>query len=158
MESIISPDLLLTCGELLLALFLGGLIGTERNVVHKTAGMRTYALVAMGSALFVIIADYMQSAYGGLTAAEPLRMAAAVVTGIGFLGTGLIILKDDRLMGITTAAGIWVAAGIGMASGFGLYGVAIVSTILTLFIFEVLWRLEAKIKSATRSTTDMYGQ
>lgn len=146
MEFQFSSDLLITSIELILALLLGGLIGTERNVVHKTAGMRTYALVAMGSALFVIIADYMNNAYGILNAAEPLRMAASVVTGIGFLGAGLIIFKDEKLMGITTAAGIWVASGIGMAVGFGLYDVAIIATILTVFIFEVLWRLENKVK------------
>lgn len=146
MEFHFSTDLIVTSIDLILALFLGGLIGTERNVVHKTAGMRTYALVAMGSALFVIMSDYMNSAYGLLNSAEPLRMASAVVTGIGFLGAGLIIFKDEKLMGITTAAGIWVASGIGMAVGFGLYDVAVVATILTLFIFEVLWRLESKVK------------
>ncbi len=73
---------------------------------------------------------------------DPLRIASQIIVGIGFLGAGLIIIKDDKLHGLTTAAGLWVAAGIGMAAGLGFYLLALVVTILTLLIFTVFWHIE----------------
>ena len=77
---------------------------------------------------------------------DPLRIASNIIVGVGFLGAGMIIFKDHQLTGLTTASGLWVAAGIGTAVGFGLYNLAIVATVLTLFVFTVLWYLESKIK------------
>jgi putative Mg2+ transporter-C (MgtC) family protein len=77
---------------------------------------------------------------------NPLHIVAQIIVGVGFIGTGLIFTKDNKLMGLTTATGLWVSAGIGMACGFGLYKLAIVATILTLFIFIVLWFLEEQLK------------
>ena len=132
--------------KLLVALFLGMIIGVERVWAHKTAGMRTYALVSMGSALFVIISNEMVNSYASYLGMNPLMIVAQIVVGVGFLGTGLIFSKDSKVMGLTTATGLWVAAGIGMATGFGLFNIAIVSTFLTLFIFVVLWFVEKQIK------------
>ena len=131
---------------LFIALFLGMIIGMERVWAHKTAGMRTYALVAMGSALFVIVSSEMVKAYSGFSGLNPLIIIAQIVVGVGFLGTGLIFTKDNKLMGMTTATALWVSAGIGMACGFGLYRLAIISTILTLFIFIVLWFIEEQLR------------
>lgn len=136
--------------RLLIAMILGLILGTERVFAGKTAGMRTYALVSMGSALFVITSVLMATVYLPLTSFDPLRVAAHVITGVGFLGAGLIIYKE-RVQGLTTAAGLWVAAGIGVASGFGLYALSVITTILTLFIFTVLWFLENKIKMISQS-------
>lgn len=128
------------------ALLLGMVIGTERLWAHKTAGMRTYALVAMGSALFVIISQEMVTFYTHFSGLNPLMLVSQIVVGVGFIGTGLIFTKDNKLMGLTTATGLWVAAGIGMASGFGLYTLAVIGTLLTLFIFLALWSLEQRLK------------
>ena len=128
--------------RLSIALLLGGVIGAERMWAHKTAGIRTYALVSMGSALFVLVSNEMVKFYAGFSGLNPLMIVAQIVVGVGFIGTGLIFTKDSKLMGLTTATGLWVSAGIGMASGFGLFSIAIVSTFLTLFIFVVLWFLE----------------
>jgi len=128
--------------RLSIALLLGGVIGAERMWAHKTAGIRTYALVSMGSALFVLVSNEMVKFYAGFSGLNPLMIVAQIVVGVGFIGTGLIFTKDSKLMGLTTATGLWVSAGIGMASGFGLFSIAIVSTFLTLFIFIVLWFLE----------------
>ncbi len=126
------------------AMLCGVILGTERILANKTAGMRTYALVSLGSALFVIISQYVSAQATDMYNFDPLRMASQVIVGIGFLGAGLIMVKDNHMTGITTAAGIWVAAGIGIACGFGLFQLALISTFFTLFIFVVLFRIENK--------------
>ncbi len=134
--------------RLSVALLLGMIIGTERVWAHKTAGMRTYALVSMGAALFIIISEMVGIKYINIGVFDPTRIAAQVIMGVGFLGTGLIFSKESKLIGLTTATGLWVSAGIGMASGFKLYGVAIIATTFTLFIFVVLWYLEEQLKKS----------
>lgn len=134
--------------RLAVAMLLGMLIGVERVIAHKTAGMRTYALVAMGSALFVVISEILFASHVNTVGFDPTRLASQIISGVGFLGAGLIIFKDSKLSGLTTATGIWVSAGIGMASGFGLFSLALSATILTLFIFIVLWYVEQSIKKA----------
>ena len=142
MQTLINDPMIVS---LLLAMLLGMVLGVERFIAHKTAGMRTYTLVSMGSALFVIISQIVTSQHAtGLF--DPLRIAAQVVAAAGFLGVGAIFHKDQRVSGITTASGLWVAAGIGMACGFGLYRLAIIVTILSLFTFIVMWFLEAQIR------------
>ncbi len=133
--------------NLTVAMILGMVIGTERLFAHKTASMRTYALVAMGSALFAIITDMAATMYASTFASiNPLLMTAQIITGVGFLGAGVIFVKNNQITGITSASGLWVVAGIGMASGFGFHGIAIVTTLLTLFIFVVLWFIEQHLK------------
>jgi putative Mg2+ transporter-C (MgtC) family protein len=148
MENILDQAIIDITIKLLMALVLGVIIGTERVWAHKTAGMRTYALVSMGSALFVVISSEMIKAYASYLGMNPLMIVAQIVVGVGFLGTGLIFSKESKIMGLTTATGLWVAAGIGMASGFGLFNIAIVATLLTLFIFVVLWVIEERLKKS----------
>lgn len=132
---------------LVAAMFLGGLIGTERAVLAKqAAGTRTFGLVALGSCLFVIIGASVDGAVLGLASADPTRIAAAIVTGIGFLGGGLIIFRNDSLHGVTTAAGLWIAAGVGMACGFGMFTIAVFVTLLTLIMFTGMWYIENTFK------------
>ncbi|MCX6754861.1 MAG: MgtC/SapB family protein [Candidatus Nomurabacteria bacterium] len=128
------------------ALSLGMIIGIERVWAHKTAGMRTYALVSMGSALFVIVSNEMVRYYAGFSGLNPLMIIAQIVVGVGFIGSGLIFSKESKMIGLTTATGLWVSAGIGMAAGFKLYSIAIIATTFTLFIFTILWFVEQQLK------------
>ncbi|MBP9757837.1 MAG: MgtC/SapB family protein [Candidatus Pacebacteria bacterium] len=133
--------------KLLLAMFLGGLIGTERAILaRQSAGTRTFGLVSLGACLFIIISNYVASAYVGVLDIQPLYVPGAIVTGIGFLGGGLIIFRGDALHGITTAAGMWITAGIGMAVGFGMFSIGIFSTILVLIMFTGMYWLESMFK------------
>lgn len=137
--------------QLTVAMILGMLLGTERSIAGKNAGMRTYALVALGSCVFVIVSVYVSAANAAFFEFDPLRVAAGVVTGVGFLGAGLIVFRESNLRGLTSAAGIWVSAGIGIATGFQLYFVAIYTTFLTLFVFTLLWFIENKIKTFSKT-------
>lgn len=137
--------------KLVAALFLGMSLGIERALAGKTAGMRTYGLVTMGSALFVIIGVIAGGGYNSLDGSlESLRLTGQIITGVGFLGAGLIIFKSSKVSGVTTAAGIWTSAGVGMAIGYGLYSLAIVATVLTLFVFTGLWYIEDRLKTLIR--------
>ena len=133
--------------KLLLAMLLGGLIGTERAILaRQSAGTRTFGLVALGACLFIIVSNYVSSLYVGVLDIQPLYVPGAIVTGIGFLGGGLIIFRGDSLHGITTAAGMWITAGIGMAIGFGLYAIGIFSSILVLIMFTGMYWMESRFK------------
>ena len=132
--------------RLFVALMLGMIIGTERVWAHKTAGMRTYALVSMGAALFIIISEMISAQYINIGGFDPTRIASQIIVGIGFLGAGSIMLQGSRLKGLTTASGLWITAGIGMAAGFGYFKLAVITTILILFIFIVLWFVEEQLK------------
>ena len=135
--------------SLFIAMGLGIAIGVERYLAGKTAGVRTYTLVSMGSALFVIISQIITSRFVGQTF-DPMRMAAQIIAAVGFLGVGAIFHKDNQVSGVTTAAGLWVSAGVGMACGFGLYSLALMATLLTLFTFIVLWFIEKQIRKFSR--------
>ncbi len=135
--------------SLFIAMGLGIAIGVERYLAGKTAGVRTYTLVSMGSALFVIISQIITSRFVDQTF-DPMRMAAQIIAAVGFLGVGAIFHKDNQVSGVTTAAGLWVSAGVGMACGFGLYSLAIMATLLTLFTFIVLWFIEKQIRKFSR--------
>ncbi len=130
--------------KLILATFLGLLIGLERKLSHKTAGMRTFALISLGSALFVILSNDVIAAFDKSAGFDPSRVLSQIVVGLGFLGAGLIVFteKEKRVHGLTTAASIWVAAGIGSAVGLGVYNVAVIATALSLFILFVVWQIE----------------
>ena len=123
--------------RLLIAGCFGGIIGFDREYREKEAGLRTHFLVALGSALFMIVSQY---GFGSSSVAGRFvgsRVAAQIVSGIGFIGAGAIMVDRQSIHGLTTAAGIWVAAGIGMATAAGLYGLAIATTILALIGLEV---------------------
>ena len=119
--------------RLLLAAALGGAIGLEREYRHKPAGLRTNMLIALGSALFSVMSIEL-----GAAAGSPDRIAAQVVTGIGFLGAGAILRSGENVHGLTTAATIWVNAAIGMAAGLGAYAVASVAAAITLAVLAFL--------------------
>ena len=134
-------------GKLMLAMAIGGVIGTERAILaRQVAGTRTFGLVAMGACLFVIAGNFANTAYLGLVNFNPTQLASEVVTGIGFLGTGLIIFRGDALHGVTTAAGLWIVAAIGVAIGFGMYAVSIFAGMLTLLMFTGMWYIENRFK------------
>ena len=138
-------DVWVIVGRLALAAALGMVIGIERTYRAKTAGIRTirtHFLVALGSALFMIV-----SRYGFDGTGDPGRVAAQIVSGIGFLGAGTIIMQKHVVHGLTTAAGMWVAAGIGMASAAGLYSVAVISTVLALIGLETVGRLNRFLRA-----------
>lgn len=133
--------------KLLLAMFLGAVIGTERAILAKQpAGTRTFGLVSMGACLFILCGNFVDSHYLGIVNFNPSQMAAAVVTGVGFLGAGLIIFRGDTVHGTTTAAGLWIAAAIGMSVGFGMYEVAVFSSLLTLVMFTGMWFVENRFR------------
>ena len=133
--------------KLLLAMVLGGIIGTERAVIAKqVAGTRTFGLVALAACLFIIMSNYVDTVYLGVVSFQPLQLAAGVVTGIGFIGAGLIIFKGDAVHGVTTAAGLWIVTALGMAVGYGLYAIAIFATLLTLVMTTGMWYVENRFK------------
>jgi putative Mg2+ transporter-C (MgtC) family protein len=141
-----------------IAVGLGALLGVERTLAGKTAGVRTYSMVSLGSALFVIISHIFLSNISNTALANPLLMASAVVTGIGFIGAGLVIFQDHKIVGLTTAAGIWVSAGIGIASGFGMFGLAIVALVFALIIFTILWFVEKLLRKINYNAIDGEGK
>jgi len=136
-------------GQLLLAVVLGSLIGMERELAKKKAGMRTFALVALGSCLFSIISKLAFKEFWGVPGFDPSRIASQVVVGIGFIGAGSIIFYQSNIRGLTTAAGLWVSAAIGMAIGFKLYAIGIFAALLTILVLVLLWIFEIKIVKKT---------
>ena len=141
------------------AALLGGMIGFECEYRAKEAGLRTHFLVAMGSALFMIVSQYgFNAVLGTSITLDPSRVAAQVVSGIGFIGAGTIIFQKHVIKGLTTAAGLWVTSAIGLACGSGLYLLSVASTLLVLLcletIFFILMRIGSRTISVTISTTD----
>jgi putative Mg2+ transporter-C (MgtC) family protein len=128
--------------RLLVAVILGGLIGLERQLAKKTAGLRTFSLVSLGAALLATISVSLSEM--ALPNFNIAIIPAGIVTGIGFIGAGIIIFHGSHPKGITTAAGLWVSAAVGMAVGFGFYSLAVFVTILAILIFVVFWLFEEK--------------
>jgi putative Mg2+ transporter-C (MgtC) family protein len=128
--------------RLLVAGGLGAVIGIEREIRRKPAGLRTNILIALGAALFTMISLQLNTDGG-----TPDRVAAQIITGIGFLGAGAILRSGKNVHGLTTAATIWVNAGIGMAAGTGQYSLATVATIVTLLVLLALPHFEAYFES-----------
>jgi putative Mg2+ transporter-C (MgtC) family protein len=145
--------------RLALAAFLGGLIGVERELREREAGLRTHLLVALGSALFTIVSaygfeDFLRSGQS-VVRADPTRIAAQIVTGVGFLGAGAIIRQGLSVRGLTTAATLWVVAAIGMATGAGYYSGAVITTALVLVS---LWPLRIMAYRVMRRFRDEEGR
>ncbi|HHR8284228.1 TPA: MgtC/SapB family protein [Salmonella enterica subsp. enterica serovar Muenchen] len=132
-----------------LAGFLGGLVGIERQLRSKEAGLRTHILVGMGSAMFMIVSKYgfEDIIRENHVALDPSRIAAQVVSGMGFLGAGTIIIQKQTVKGLTTAAGMWVTAAIGLVIGSGLYEIGIYGAFLTLIVLEVFRQLSNRLLS-----------
>lgn len=131
--------------KLVLSLLLGGLIGLERRQRGQVAGMRTFALISMGATLAMLVSIYIPQEYLGLKNGDPGRVAAQVISGIGFLGAGAIIQMKGSVRGLTTAAGLWMTACIGLAIGTGMYVVGTVAAVLILLVLRLLDRLEHKL-------------
>lgn len=133
------------CLRLALAIIAGGIIGNERGRHGSAAGLRTHILVCIGSAMTALTGLYMQETLGVST--DVMRLSAQVVSGIGFLGAGMIIVKNGNVVtGLTTAAGMWATAAIGIALGYGFYSGAVIATIACVFTAAFLTRFERKHK------------
>lgn len=131
--------------KMFVSLVLGAVVGYERKRRGQSAGVRTFSLISMGAALAMILSIYVPQLYTGSLDGDPTRIAAQVVTGIGFLGAGAIIQMKGSVRGLTTAAGIWMVASIGMAVGAGMYWLSLIATLLILFILVQLERIERKV-------------
>jgi putative Mg2+ transporter-C (MgtC) family protein len=145
---------MITLAKLLLAAFLGGMIGLEREIHGRPAGFRTHLLVSLGSCLFVITSIQFYTLYGNFSGSQPVgvdpgRVAAQVVTGIGFLGAGAIIRERFSVRGLTTAACLWIAAAIGLCCGVGLFGISITVTLISLASLLFLKRVEKRLNRDT---------
>ena len=133
---------LIEIARLSIAAFLGGIVGLERQQRHKSAGLRTHILVSLGSCLVMLISYKLYAGVQGLTNADPARLAAQVVSGIGFLGAGTIMKEGLTIKGLTTAASLWVVAGVGLAVGAGYYVGAVTTTVLSVLALTYLPRFE----------------
>ena len=133
-------------GRLVIAAILGMCMGWERSMAGKHAGMRTYAMVSLGSALLVVmgtLASFELQMFAGI---NPLQLAGSIIIGIGFIGSGLAAYRVQHAE-LTTASGIWVVAGVGMACGFGFYILAGTATLLSVIIFGVFSKVERTLRS-----------
>jgi putative Mg2+ transporter-C (MgtC) family protein len=145
--------------ELGLAFLLSAAIGMEREIRHKSAGLRTYTVVGTASALFLLISKYgfTDVLAKDLVVLDPSRVAAQIVTGIGFIGGGLIFVRGDRVNGLTTAATVWLVTGVGMACGAGLPLLALAVTVayfVVAFVFPLLMRFLPGASIPLGQTTD----
>ena len=132
--------------KLLLAVLVGGLVGAEREF-HKGVGLRTLMLICLGSTMFTVFSDIFAVGEG-----DPRRIAAAVVTGIGFLGAGMILRDRGNVMGLTTAASVWLVAALGMGIGIGQYLMVVLATFLVLVVLWAIPRLQ-RLSNARRTYT-----
>lgn len=133
-------DILLAAIKILAAIFCGGVIGIERGRSNQAAGMRTYMLVCLGSAVVMMTGQFLHEEYGS---GDPARMGAQVISGIGFLGAGSIIISGKtRIRGLTTAAGLWVSACIGLSIGIGYLEVGVLATAAVAMIMTIMKRVE----------------
>lgn len=131
-----------TIFQLALAIVLGGLIGLEREYRQRAAGIKTYTLVCLASALFTIVSRQAFDAYWIRTSFDPSRIISSILIGIGFIGAGVIFKKPERIEGITTAAGLWITTAIGIACGCGWYVISILTTIIVIILLFVLRKVD----------------
>jgi putative Mg2+ transporter-C (MgtC) family protein len=130
--------------RVLISVVIGGLIGLERGMKNRPAGLRTYMLVCVGACVVMLTNQYTYQVY---QVGDPVRMGAQVISGIGFLGAGTIIVTSrNQIKGLTTAAGLWTAGGIGLAIGIGLYEVAIAASAAVFIILTVLHQLDFRVR------------
>ena len=134
--------------RLALAVAFGGILGLERGRKHRPAGFRTYMIVCLSSALIMITDLYLVEFYG---TGDPARLGAQVISGIGFLGAGSIMISNMRIKGITTAAGLWGSAGLGLAIGAGFYIGAFITGLFLLVILTIMSRIDARMNAMSRS-------
>ena len=131
------------------AFFLGGALGLEREIKSRAAGLRTYMLVCVGSCMIMLANQYIYQVYN---VGDPVRMGAQVVSGIGFLGAGTIMVTQrNKITGLTTAAGLWASAAIGLCVGIGFYEAAVIGSALIILILTAVHSLDSRIRKRTRS-------
>lgn len=134
--------------RILMAIVLGGMIGMERGLKNRPAGLRTYMLVCLGACIVMLTNQYVYEAFG---VGDPVRMGAQVVSGIGFLGAGTIIVTArNQIKGLTTAAGLWASACVGLALGIGLYAVSIMGSVAIFVILTLLHELDFHMRRSTK--------
>ena len=134
--------------RIFLAILLGGVIGMERGMKNRPAGLRTYMLVCLGACIVMLTNQYVCQVYG---IGDPVRMGAQVINGIGFLGAGTIIVTSrNQIKGLTTAAGLWASACIGLSLGIGLYEVAIIGAVCIFLILTLLHEMDFKMRRNTK--------
>ncbi len=157
-------DVIELVGRMLLACICGMIVGIERNTRAKEAGMRTHCIVACASALMMIISKYgffdlLESSFkfASDVRLDPSRMAQGIVTGVGFLGSGIIYFQRGAIKGLTTAAGVWAVSGIGMAIGAGMYIIGISATVIILAVQIVLHSRFPFVKDYKTKTIKIYG-
>ena len=130
------------------AVIVGGILGLERGMKNRPAGLRTYMLVCVGACIIMLTNQYIYQSFGS---GDPVRMGAQVVSGIGFLGAGTIIVtKRNQIKGLTTAAGLWAAAGVGLALGVGFYEAAIAGTVAVFAVITLLQKMDNKLHRRSR--------
>lgn len=135
------------------AVVIGGLLGLERGLKNRAAGLRTYMLVCVGACLVMLTNQYV---YQVFDSGDPVRMGAQVVSGIGFLGAGTIIVtRRNQIKGLTTAAGLWSAAGVGLALGIGFYEAAVIGGFAVFFVMTLLQKLDNRMHRKSK-TADIY--
>ena len=135
--------------RIFMAAMLGGFMGLERGLKNRAAGLRTYMLVCIGSCLIMLTNQFIFQTY---TVGDPVRMGAQVISGIGFLGAGTIIVtRRHQVKGLTTAAGLWTAAGVGLALGIGFYEAAIVGAFIVLTVMTLMQYMDNRMRSKTRA-------
>lgn len=133
--------------RIIVSFLLGGMLGMERGLKQRPAGLRTYMLVCVGACLIMLTNEYVVQVYGS---GDPVRMGAQVVSGIGFLGAGTIIVtRHSQIKGLTTAAGLWAAAAVGLATGIGFYEAAIVGAVVIFITLSVLSNLDDRMHRKT---------
>ena len=139
--------------RILSAVIIGGLIGLERGMKNRPAGLRTYMLVCTGACLIMLTNQYI---YQTFNTGDPTRMAAQVISGIGFLGAGTIIVtRRNQIKGLTTAAGLWAAAGVGLALGIGFYEAALIGSLAIFTVMTLLQKMDNRMHRKTK-TVEVY--
>lgn len=134
--------------RVIVSVIIGGLIGLERGLKHRPAGLRTYMVVCLGACLIMLTNQYVCQVYG---TGDPVRMGAQVVSGIGFLGAGTIIVtRRNQIKGLTTAAGLWAAAGVGLAIGIGFYEAAIAGGLAIFTVMTLLQKMDNRMHRSTK--------
>lgn len=142
----LSPGVIAICLRLSCAMFVGALIGMEREYTHRPAGLRTHILVALGACVVSITGEMIFSHYSALgSTSDPARLSAQVITGVGFLGAGTIMKEGASVKGLTTAASVWAVACLGIAAGFGYYFLALAGMFFTFITLTFLETIQRKL-------------